>query len=335
MEYGIRVVDPLRQYATESIFVGSFGWDAPLPLAVRVTQDVLVWGFPAAGLACLVTLVVAWRKKRRAPASRLALVIAPCALLATSGSMRHVSETFASIEPAYAAFLLAVPMLSLLAGVGGLAWIARHWQAVAEGACAACAHALLPEQTRCPECGASRVSADLSMRTRRRRRAESFTLLAFLSAIVGFLSIGAVGNATLPWRVAMSVYVEDDADSVIFAGTADAVVRASARHRRAEPEYGPRGGVRDVSAASIEHLHLLIKNTKAGIPCGGVMVLPPEGVGADAAWFDGVERSLADRPPEFARAGLSWARTVTARLRGGQAHSLFARSGGSREPNAG
>lgn len=311
--------DPFPQYANESISVGSSGWDAPLAVAVRVTQSVLVGGVLVAGLALLVLLVVLWRTKRRAPALRLALMIAPCAFLLTAWSMRLVSESVATIEPAYSASLLAAPALSLLFGVGGLLWIALRHRADLASACIECSHALLPEQTMCPECGASSVSADPSMRMRRQRRVLSVTLLAFLSAVVGFFSVGTVGDATLPWRTKMFFGMEDGAGGVLFLASGEAVVLASARERRAEPGYGPRGGIRALSGVSIEELDVWVRNRASGVPFG-VAVLPTDGASVDDAWFDGVERSLEGRRPEFARAGLSWARAVSSRLRGEVAH---------------
>lgn len=283
---------------------------------VRVIRNVLAGGSLVA-VAGLVLILVLWRLKRRAPALRLALVIAPFAFLLTAWSMRHVSETVVMIEPAYAAFLLALPVLSLLLGAGGLVWIARHWRAVAANTCAECTHALLPDQTRCPECGAPGVSADLPMRTRRQRRVLWATLLAFLSAVAGFFSIEALGDATLPWRANVMFVVVDEAERPIFGGWADAVTVASALNRQAEPGYGPGGGIRALSNAVIEDLHALRNSTPSARI--GVAVLPPEGVSVDDPWFDSVERSLERRPPEFARAGLSWARTVSSRLRGDEA----------------
>ena len=46
------------QYAHESIFVGSNGWDHPLVLTTRLTQRALELGFLPATLAFLVLLIV-------------------------------------------------------------------------------------------------------------------------------------------------------------------------------------------------------------------------------------------------------------------------------------
>ncbi|MFM7261554.1 MAG: hypothetical protein ACKO3W_13220, partial [bacterium] len=275
-------------------------------------------GFLAAALAFLVLLIVCSRAKRRAPALKLALIIVPIACLFTAASMHDVNATIATVEPTYAAFLLAVPQLSLLVGFGGLVWIARRWRVFVADACVACRHALLPRQTTCPECGTSCDSAERSMRTRRQRRVLAFTLLAFLSAIIGFRTIGRLGNATLPWRAKVSFLLNDESDQTIAVGLADGVVVARAAPREAVTEYGPRGGIRALFAARIEEPRQL--EIRAPDKPLSVAVLPPEGAIADDAWFAGVERSLESRPPEFARAGMSWARTVSTRLGDRVAH---------------
>ena len=310
------------QYAYESIVVGSNDWDHPLVLMTRLTQRALELGFLPAALAFLVLIIVLWRTKRRAPALKLALIIVLIACLFTASSMDDVSATIATVEQTYAALLLAVPQLSLLAGFGGLVWIARRWRVFAADACVECRHALLPEQTTCPECGASCAAAARSMRTRRQRRVLAFTLLAFLSAIIGFRTIGRLGNATLPWRAKVVFFLNDESDQVIVVGLADGVVLARAALREAVPEYGPRGGIRALFDARIEDPKVA-RGWKSDAPFG-VPVLPPEGVATDDAWFAGVERSLAaqelGKPPEFVRAGMSWARTVSTRLGDRVAH---------------
>ena len=310
------------QYAHESIVVGSNDWDHPLVLMTRLTQRALELGFLPAALAFLVLIIVLWRTKRRAPALKLALIIVLIACLFTASSMDGVSATIATVEQTYAALLLAVPQLSLLAGFGGLVWIARRWRVFTADACVECRHALLPEQTTCPECGAACAAAERSMRTRRQRRVLAFTLLAFLSAIIGFRTIGRLGNATLPWRAKVVFFLNDESDQLIVVGHADGVVLARAAHREAVPEYGPRGGIQALFDARIEDPKVA-RGWKSDAPFG-VPVLPPEGVATDDAWFAGVERSLAaqelGKPPEFVRAGMSWARTVSTRLGDRVAH---------------
>lgn len=250
----------------------------------------------AAWLAAFAWLAL--RRRWRPSPMRMAVGVAAFAGIALSLAAPWALDVAQRVDVVWAAVVLAVPFGSVIAVAGGVVWIALRWRVEDRTRCGGCGHALLADQSACPECGSSRTGTWGP----RQARVFTATMLALACSVLSFLAVVGIGALSLDWQARFAVGMKSRDDLAVALIRGDAVVHVRAIAPWRDERDGTDRLIRSIAPAKVFDYRSSAQGGvrwKAFGDRDAIASLSPETAAATASWIATVEARSAGSKAKF------------------------------------